>query len=228
MSASIIKMRPAAAPGKLGCSACGATTEAACDCGAPYLPAGQRAAEAIAANPEKSDRAIAVEIGVDHKTVGKARRSVGDHSPPDKRVGQDGKSYPAKVAKPTADDERPASGTAGWKADKLRSAQRFLTAIDEKIARDAAKVAKPVPVDDEPGDDLDDEPGDTPEMIAERGFIYRVTESASMAHYPLGKLIVDDGIVAAARDAAESWSQLLAKLTADLAEAKSRSRRAAP
>jgi hypothetical protein len=52
-----------------------------------------RAAEAIRANPGKSDRGIAAAIGVDHKTVGAARQqSRGECSPPD-RIGQDGKSY---------------------------------------------------------------------------------------------------------------------------------------
>jgi hypothetical protein len=88
---------------RLICSDCGAPGEGTCGCGAPYLPAGQRAAEAVAANPEKSDRAIAKDIGVDHKTVAKARKSGGEYSPPassdapDKREGQDGKSYPAKA-----------------------------------------------------------------------------------------------------------------------------------
>ncbi len=72
-------------PAKIGCSSCGATVDAACDCGAPYLPAGQRAAEAVAANPEKSNRAIAADIGVDHKTVAKAR---GDNSPPERVTGK--------------------------------------------------------------------------------------------------------------------------------------------
>jgi hypothetical protein len=85
----------------LQCSACGACTEAACDCGVAYISAGKRAAAAVAAAPEKSDRAIAAEIGVDHKTVGSARRSGGDDSPTEeaRRVGQDGKSYPAKIIK---------------------------------------------------------------------------------------------------------------------------------
>jgi hypothetical protein len=100
MSASVIKMRrPAALPRQIGCSACGATTDAACDCGVPYVPAGERAAAAIVAHPEKSDRAIAAEIGVDHKTVGAARRAGGERSPPEKRIGQDGKAYPAKASR---------------------------------------------------------------------------------------------------------------------------------
>jgi hypothetical protein len=49
------------------------------------------AAAALMRSPEKSDRAIAKEIGVSDKTVAKARRSTADHSavaPVDTRVGQ--------------------------------------------------------------------------------------------------------------------------------------------
>jgi hypothetical protein len=76
---------------RLECSACGAEGQGSCDCGAPYLRPAERAANAIAANPEKSDRAIAAEIGVDHKTVGKVRSATGDNSPVEPRVGRDGK-----------------------------------------------------------------------------------------------------------------------------------------
>jgi hypothetical protein len=58
-----------------------------------YVPAQVFAAKAVAAHPEKSDRAIAKEIGVDHKTVAKAREAVGEKSPT--RVGADGKRYRA-------------------------------------------------------------------------------------------------------------------------------------
>jgi hypothetical protein len=42
------------------------------------------AADAIAKNPDKSDRAIAAELGIDHKTVGKARKEYSPlgNSPP--------------------------------------------------------------------------------------------------------------------------------------------------
>ena len=71
------------------CSSCGAAGIAACDCGAPYLPASARAAQAIAANPEKSDRAIAADIGVSDRTVNRARTATSDAV--DTRVGLDGK-----------------------------------------------------------------------------------------------------------------------------------------
>lgn len=75
----------------IGCSSCGATVDAACDCGAPYMPAGQRAAAAVAANPQMSDRAIAREIGVSTPTVSRARATVTDVTVDDERVGLDGK-----------------------------------------------------------------------------------------------------------------------------------------
>jgi hypothetical protein len=75
------------------------------------VQAGKRAERAIAANPEKSDRAIAAEIGVDHKTVGAARRRTGEQSPDQRRTGRDGKrrSLPRRAqarhrkAEPTID-----------------------------------------------------------------------------------------------------------------------------
>jgi DNA-binding MarR family transcriptional regulator len=77
---------------QLQCSGCGATTNAACNCGAPYVPAGTRAAEAIAKNPEKSSRKIAEEIGVSEPTVRRARKSTASCDAVEKRVGRDGKS----------------------------------------------------------------------------------------------------------------------------------------
>jgi hypothetical protein len=82
---------------KLECSECGATTDAACDCRAPYVPAGTRAARAIAANPWKSNRALATECGIDEKMIRLARKKSGaEHSAPEKRIGKDGKKYPVK------------------------------------------------------------------------------------------------------------------------------------
>ena len=93
---------------RLECSACGATADAACNCGAPYLPAGQRAAEAVAANPEKSNRAIADIAKVDEKTVRKVRRSTADSPQLAKRVGKDGKARKL----PTIEPKSPVSSGA--------------------------------------------------------------------------------------------------------------------
>lgn len=76
----------------IGCTSCGATVDAACDCGAPYAPAGDRAAAAVAANPQKSNRAIADEIGVSYETVRRARTDTDVSVDDDARVGLDGKA----------------------------------------------------------------------------------------------------------------------------------------
>ena len=88
MVATVLRMPVAA---KLECSSCGAKADAACNCGTPYIPAGERAARAVAASPEKSDRAIAAELGVSHTTVQNARKATGNHLPVDERIGLDGK-----------------------------------------------------------------------------------------------------------------------------------------
>ena len=79
---------------RMVCTACGSEANATCTCGVAYVPAAQRAAEAIKANPGKSDRAIATEIGVNQSTVSRARQS-GDAPASPERTGRDGKSYPA-------------------------------------------------------------------------------------------------------------------------------------
>lgn len=52
-------------------------------------------AQLVAAQPEKSDRQLGEEAGVDHKTIAKARKkaeATGEASPVEKRVGKDGKA----------------------------------------------------------------------------------------------------------------------------------------
>jgi hypothetical protein len=104
MTFQLIQM-PLPATARLECSICHATCEAACDCNAPYLPAAiDRAAAAVAANPERSDRLLAAQADVDHKTVAKARmQSTGDHSPV--RTGADGKTR--RLPAPKADNSEP-------------------------------------------------------------------------------------------------------------------------
>lgn len=64
--------------------------------------AGKRAEAAIAGNPEKSDRAIAAEIGVNQST--RARKRTDADASVGKRVGQDGKArrMPQRTAVPAA------------------------------------------------------------------------------------------------------------------------------
>ena len=82
---------------QLVCSKCGASGEGSCRCAAPYVPPGRRAAEAVKASPDKSNRAMAAEVGVDEVTIRRARNKSGAaFAAPRKHRGKDGKSYPAK------------------------------------------------------------------------------------------------------------------------------------
>lgn len=105
MTAKVVSFRRPAL--EIGCSGCGATVDAACDCGVPYMPAGQRAAAAIAANPQMSDRAIAEEIGVGSNTVRRARERTAPHGAVDDegRVGLDGKVRRMPTRAPSDEDE---------------------------------------------------------------------------------------------------------------------------
>jgi hypothetical protein len=102
---------------RLSCTGCGAEANASCDCHKPYVPAAAKAAAAIAANPNKSDRAIAAEIGVAPNTVRTARQATAQDCAVDERVGLDGKTrklpqraprgfyaIPEGDAEPTAED----------------------------------------------------------------------------------------------------------------------------
>ncbi len=122
---------------RLECSSCGAGGEGTCDCGAPYVAAGTRAAAAVAENPGMSDRAIAAELGVDHKTVGKARRAGGDNSPVETRTGKDGKIrvVPAKPEpKASEPEEMPTEEEAeeSWQNDLYDQARLLLEQMTDK------------------------------------------------------------------------------------------------
>jgi hypothetical protein len=104
---SIIAFPSAAqASARLKCSSCGVEVDAGCSCGAPYVPAGERAAAAIAETPTESNRAIAERIGVDEKTIRKERKSTADQSAVEKRTGKDGRvrRLPAKKIEVVVDD----------------------------------------------------------------------------------------------------------------------------
>jgi hypothetical protein len=83
----------------------------------------------VKANPEKSDRAIAEEIGVASNTVRTARKSVAQDCAPAKRKGKDGKSYTAKRAQPKRQN-----------VDKVKPTVAKLVADGELVSR--TKLAK--------------------------------------------------------------------------------------
>jgi hypothetical protein len=82
------------------CSDCGAKGEAGCDCGAGYISASAFAAKAIERNPEKSNRAIAEEIGVSYETV-RRERPTDTNVSVEPRTGKDGRrrKMPRKVTR---------------------------------------------------------------------------------------------------------------------------------
>jgi hypothetical protein len=92
-STAINMLRLQKAATQLQCSACGVVADGACDCGAPCVPVSVRAAEAIAKSPEKSNRAIAADLGVGVESVRTTRNKLGDQQgSPANHVGKDGKS----------------------------------------------------------------------------------------------------------------------------------------
>jgi Na+-translocating ferredoxin:NAD+ oxidoreductase RnfC subunit len=88
------------------CSECGATTHAACHCGAPYVRAGELAKEAVKRNPEMSDRAIAEKIGVGYMTIAKARKTTALKGAVNKRLGKDGKLRKMPQPKKKSHDQK--------------------------------------------------------------------------------------------------------------------------
>jgi IS30 family transposase len=129
---------------KLICSKCGAKGRGSCRCGAAYLPPDKRAAKALKTKSGWSNRAIAEKIGVTHKTVGRARQKAGgDKSPPEKRQGKDGKSYPARPkpktkAPPSLKEQIAATfKTICNSADHCASAVRAILKANRKLDYEA-------------------------------------------------------------------------------------------
>ena len=116
------------------CTACGAEAKASCACGVGYMPKAVRAAEAIKANPEKSDRAIAEELGVSDMTVGRARKQVQHDVAPEKRVGLDGKKQAAKKKRPENESSRQAKPAP--KTEKVQPAVDALVRAGASVPRD--------------------------------------------------------------------------------------------
>lgn len=136
---------------RMACTACGSEANATCNCGKPYVPKKQLAADAIAANPQKSDRAIAADLGIDHKTVGAARRETGGEDSPPEREGRDGKVYrlPVRAGADDGDDEdieadvEPANYRGAFliRADQAKRFATYSGPITHEIVAMARQVA---------------------------------------------------------------------------------------
>jgi hypothetical protein len=91
---------------RLQCTKCGAEANASCNCGANYKPVQERVREYDEANPGKSTRAAAADLGVSQSAVQKARKSGEHQCSPDIVSGRDGKTYPASRDKDLATNVR--------------------------------------------------------------------------------------------------------------------------
>lgn len=120
---------------RLECSRCGAEARASCNCGEAYIPAKQRAAEAIKANPEKSDRSIAADLGTNPMTVGRARKELGVTGVTPERIGRDGKTYPSHIDREQLDAlKNNKSGLVILAGQAADLAEMFHAAINENPA----------------------------------------------------------------------------------------------
>ena len=150
MTPTVLKIRASAS--RMQCSACGATAKAACDCGAPYVPARLRAAAALAAEPGKSNRAIADAAGVGKDTVRRERKATGASAPVAPRIGKDGKTrrMPTKHAayadepEPGIEDEIDAEDPENFRTAyflRVEQAIRFAAYSKGPISKDLAVAA---------------------------------------------------------------------------------------
>lgn len=145
MTANVVSFRKPAL--EIGCTGCGATVDAACDCGVPYMPAGQRAAAAIAANPRMSDRAIATELGIGSNTVRRARQqSTAPHGAveDEPRVGIDGKvrRLPTRAA-PEVTEDSPSELRKAFLfyAYEAKLLARYDGPVDDEVIESALQTA---------------------------------------------------------------------------------------
>jgi DNA-binding transcriptional regulator YhcF (GntR family) len=123
----------------MACTVCGTEVNAGCTCGANYVPKSIRAAEAVKADPGKSDRAIAEKIGVDHKTVAKVRadlEDVGSIPHVDTRTDSKGRQQPATKPQARHEDLLVQAHTA---MDEVIAVMRQMTLQQRSSFREAAK-----------------------------------------------------------------------------------------
>lgn len=133
---------------RLACTGCGAEANASCDCGLSYVPKAVRAAEAVRANPEKSDRAIAAELGVGRTTVQRAREELAHDGPVEDgpRIGRDGKArrLPQRRVEDEFDEDLAFSQTKDAfiaRAAEAEADAMYVGKIDEEVILAAEETA---------------------------------------------------------------------------------------
>jgi hypothetical protein len=118
------------------CSSCGA--DRGCDCNAPAIPKSVLAARAIEKAPNRSNRVIAEEIGIDEKTVRKARKATADQSGVQKRKGKDGRERAVPRARPK--EKSQAVIRAEQVKEKAQAEGRQLKALDRSRLSDMVEL----------------------------------------------------------------------------------------
>lgn len=130
---------------RMACTACGSEANASCNCGKPYVPKRQQAREAIEANPRKSNRAIADEIGVGEATVRRARDETASGDAVE-REGMDGKvrRLPVRNEEPEDDDVEPDNRRGAFilRADQARVLAVYTGPTDAEILKFALAAAQ--------------------------------------------------------------------------------------
>lgn len=137
---------------RLRCTSCGATTDAACDCGAPYERAGELAAKAVAQFPHISGRALAKQLNIDEKTLRRAARqrdaqiaTAANAAVETKaRVGADGKERVHPTPRHNA--EKPVAVVRSGKpttssGENVRSAEPAISLVGDSISQSDADKA---------------------------------------------------------------------------------------
>jgi hypothetical protein len=136
---------PAQAPNRLKCSECGVEIDAGCNCGALYVPAAKRVADYDKANPGRSTRQAAADLGVSQPTVVKARKSGDNQLSPATVTGRDGKRYSIRKRTPSLpamSGSGPAKNddTGGLSAEELAKA---LKKVGAKLLNAALDLGEP-------------------------------------------------------------------------------------
>lgn len=143
MNSTVIKMSIQ----RMVCTGCGAEANASCNCGVSYMAKSARAAEAIRANPHKSDRAIAADLGVSDRTVNRARAT---NDAPDERLGRDGKSYSIRQRVTEDPDISPELADEAASTGRRRVFLRCAEDVVRKAEQGAGlKFAKETEIDEE-------------------------------------------------------------------------------
>jgi hypothetical protein len=102
-----------------------------------YVSASAVAKAAIAAHPQKTDRAIAAETGVGKDTVRRARDTVGANAPTEKRTGKDGKQYKASKPKAQPPQQEAQSSTEPQPKAKPKKVRPKAATIDMSVVKQA-------------------------------------------------------------------------------------------